>query len=108
MKAKKFKLRIADHPYYMLKGLYTIIVDPDLLITDYIGVGGLGASFVNSGLLTLVSIYILYRLKVKVTGATISTIWLMSGFALFGLPGHRPGPNGNSGHAGHKSFKNYR
>jgi len=65
-------------------GLYKIIVDPDYLITDYIGVGGLGPAFINSGLLTLVSIYILYRLKINVTGATISTVWLMSGFALFG------------------------
>lgn len=71
-------------PIKILSGLYKIILDPDYLITDYIGVGGLGAAFVNAGLLGLITIFILYRLKISVTGTTISTIWLMSGFSLFG------------------------
>lgn len=73
-----------DSPSNILEGLYSIITDPDLLISDYIGIGGMGAAFVNSGILTLITIYILYHLKINITGATISTIFLMSGFALFG------------------------
>lgn len=75
---------IVDTPQNILGGLYKIIIDPDFLITDYIGVGGIGAAFVNSGLLTLITIYVLFKLKIRVTGATISTVWLMSGFSLFG------------------------
>lgn len=75
---------IVDSPGEIFTGLYKIIIDPDFLITDYFSVGGVGATFVNSGILTLISIFILYKLKVEINGASISTIWLMSGFALFG------------------------
>lgn len=73
-----------DSPRNIAVGLYNIIKDPDFLITDYIGVGGLGAAFVNSGLLGLIAIYIFYALRINITGASISAIWLMIGFALFG------------------------
>ena len=68
----------------ILKGLYRIIVEPDFLITDYIGVGGIGAAFVNSGLLTLISIFVLYWFNINITGSAISTVWLISGFSFFG------------------------
>lgn len=73
-----------DSPLNIVKGIVKIILDPDFLITDYIGIGGIGAAFVNSGLVTLITILILYRMKIHITGASISTIWLMSGFSLFG------------------------
>jgi len=73
-----------DSPMGILQGLFNIIIEPDFLITDYFGVGGIGAAFVNSGLVTLVAVLMLYRLNIDITGAAISTIWLMSGFALFG------------------------
>jgi hypothetical protein len=75
---------LMDTPEGILRGLRQIILEPDFLITDYIGVGGLGAAFVNAGILTLAAIFILYRMEIKVTGATISTVWLMTGFGLFG------------------------
>lgn len=75
---------LVDSPLNILGGIVKIVLDPDFLITDYIGVGGMGAAFVNSGLVTLMSIFILHRLKIHITGASISTIWLMSGFSLFG------------------------
>lgn len=75
---------LMDSPQRIFQGLRQIIVEPDFLITDYIGVGGLGATFVNAGLLTLMSVLLLYKLDIKVTGATISTVWIMAGFGLFG------------------------
>ncbi|WP_243183260.1 DUF1576 domain-containing protein [Anaerosolibacter carboniphilus] len=75
---------LMDTPEGILRGLQQIILEPDFLITDYIGVGGLGAAFVNAGILTLLAIFILYKMEIKVTGATISTVWLMTGFGLFG------------------------
>jgi hypothetical protein len=39
-------------PQEIALGLQKIITSPDTLITDYIGVGGLGATLVNSGTLT--------------------------------------------------------
>lgn len=75
---------LVDSPLNIVRGIVEIILDPDFLITDYIGIGGMGAAFVNSGLVTLLSIFILYRRKIQITGSSISTIWLMSGFSFFG------------------------
>jgi hypothetical protein len=75
---------IMDSPSAILKGLYQIIVEPDFLITDYIIVGGMGASFVNCGLLMLVTLFILYLLKEDISGISVAAIYLMGGFGLFG------------------------
>ncbi len=55
-----------------------------MLITDYIFIGGIGAAFVNSGLITLAVLFMLHRYKVELIGASISSVWIVSGFALFG------------------------
>ena len=68
----------------ILAGLREIIIMPDLLITDYVALGGPGAALVNAGLLTLVSIAIIYYLKMEITGATVTSVFLMMGFSLFG------------------------
>lgn len=75
---------LMDSPSEIIKGLLTIIRTPDVLITDYIALVGMGATFVNAGLLTLISIYILYRLEINISGVSIAAIFLMTGFALFG------------------------
>lgn len=75
---------LVDTPKAIFEGIYNILTQPDTLITDYIGVGGMGAAFVNSGLLTLIFIYMLYRLKINFNGATIASLFLIAGFALFG------------------------
>lgn len=68
----------------ILSGLWRIIVEPDYLITDYIDVGGVGAAFMNSGLLVILFTGILVVLKVRVRGISIASIFTVSGFALFG------------------------
>ena len=68
----------------IVHGLYRIIVEPDLLITDYIAIGGAGAAFINASLLTLVCIGIVYFLGMDMDGHTITSIFLMMGFSLFG------------------------
>lgn len=75
---------LVDQPGNIIRGLYRIVVHPDVLITDYIALGGIGACFVNSGLLTLAVILMLYLLKMNLTGRSIIAIFLISGFALFG------------------------
>lgn len=68
----------------IIKGLYTIFTEPDFLITDYIALGGIGAAFVNAGLLTLICVAIIYFQKLELCGTTIACIFLMMGFSLFG------------------------
>ena len=73
-----------EPPDRILSGLRAIVTMEDVLITDYIAVAGLGAAFVNAGLVTLISVAILWLLDDTPNGATMVTIGLMSGFALFG------------------------
>lgn len=65
-------------------GIVEIIREPDFLITDYFVIGGVGASFVNAGVLTLICIGIMYALDMNFDGHTITSTCLMFGFSLFG------------------------
>lgn len=71
-------------PPEVLSGLSVIFTMEDVLITDYIAVAGVGAAFVNAGLVTLISVGILWMWDESPNGATMVTVGLMSGFSLFG------------------------
>ena len=68
----------------ILPGLWTLIKEPDFLITDYFLVGGIGTSFINAGLLMLLCIWTIYFLDMEMDGHTITSSCLMFGFSLFG------------------------
>jgi hypothetical protein len=65
-------------------GLMNIIRSKSVLLTDYIAVGGLGATLVNSAIAGASSVLMLMRMKIKPNGATIMAMWLTTGFAFFG------------------------
>lgn len=71
-------------PASILSGLRQIIIDEDVLITDYIATAGMGAAFVNSGLVTLCAVLLLHLTGDPPNGYTLVTIGLMAGFSLFG------------------------
>ena len=71
-------------PETILPGLVHIFQEPDFLITDYFVVGGIGSAFLNAGVLTLASIWIVYGLGMEMDGHTITSACLMFGFSLFG------------------------
>ena len=52
---------ILDDPSNILPGLWKIMITEDALITDYMEIAGVGAAFVNSALVTLISIGILHQ-----------------------------------------------
>ena len=68
----------------LFRGLLKIIVHRDVLLTDYIQVGGLGAALLNSSLLTLINILFLWKLGFNIGGFQISAIFTIAGFACFG------------------------
>ncbi|TRU45793.1 MAG: DUF1576 domain-containing protein [Microcystis aeruginosa Ma_QC_Ch_20071001_S25D] len=75
---------LMSSPGEILNGLIEIITTRDALITDYIGVGGIGAAFVNAGLLTCLAC-LLYRItQASISGASIASLFLLLGFSLFG------------------------
>jgi hypothetical protein len=65
-------------------GLWTIATSPGALISDYIGLANMGAAFVNSGLVTLLFIALLFYMKQKLNGVYIAALFTIAGFALFG------------------------
>lgn len=71
-------------PAEILPGLIRIVLTEDALITDYVFVSGPGPAFINSALVTLVSVLILRGSRVPCNGMTLVVIGLMSGFSLFG------------------------
>lgn len=68
----------------ILEGILTIIAEPDVLITDYVEIGGPGAALVNASLVTYVCLEIIYLLDMEITGTTLTSLCLMMGFSLFG------------------------
>ncbi|WP_459832182.1 DUF1576 domain-containing protein [Clostridium carnis] len=73
-----------DSPKEIFNGLKSIIFTPDILITDYFEVGGIGATLVNAALTSSISILILVCIGIKPNGSTIMALWLMTGFSFFG------------------------
>lgn len=75
---------IVDSPKDIMVGLYKIIVYPDILLTDYLAVGGVGATFLNVGLVTLVSILIVYVCNMSLSGPLIAALLTVAGFSFIG------------------------
>ncbi|MBD5148456.1 MAG: DUF1576 domain-containing protein [Oscillibacter sp.] len=73
-----------DGPASILRGMIRIVTMQDLLITDYVLIGGVGAALVNSGLLMMISICIIKFSGDPYNGFTIAEMGLMAGFAMFG------------------------
>ena len=79
-----FAALLLDSPRTVLEGLARILTSRDTLITDYMGVGGIGAALLNAGLLTLVALAFYWRSGAVLGGASVACLFLVLGFALFG------------------------
>ncbi len=68
----------------IIQGMKDIIISPSTLVSDYMVVGNLGAAFLNSGLIMIITIVLTIYNKINLTGPVISSIFMLGGFALFG------------------------
>jgi hypothetical protein len=75
---------LVSTPAEIGQGLLKILTSRDTLLTDYIGLGGMGAAFANAGLLTLCACFVYYKSGAKVGGPAVAALFLVLGFALFG------------------------
>ncbi len=75
---------LLDSPQSLIKGQYEIIIAPDILLTDYIAVGGIGAAFLNAGLMGLINTLLLYMLKIPMNGLAMASIYTVIGFSFIG------------------------
>ena len=75
---------LIDGPATVLRGLGAILTSRDTLLTDYMGLGGIGAALVNAGLLMLLAMVIYWRSGAAIGGPAIACLFLVLGFGLFG------------------------
>lgn len=73
-----------NSPKAILAGFSRIIQSTNILITDYVALGGTGAAFVNAGLLMLLSVVLLKAQRAPFRGITVVGVFLMGSFGLFG------------------------
>lgn len=65
-------------------GLYNIIVSPTILVTDFLKVGGIGATLINAAFVGIINVYLIHRYRLKVNGVLIAAFFTVMGFAFFG------------------------
>ena len=71
-------------PGELLRGLVTIALTRDALVTDYFELAGFGAAFFNAGMILSLAILLIRLLKLPFTGLTMAVLFIIAGFALFG------------------------
>ncbi len=68
----------------LANGLMNILASPTILITDFLVIGGIGASFVNAAIIGFVNLYLLKYYKLRINGLLIAAFMTVIGFAFFG------------------------
>lgn len=75
---------IADTPEEIFNGYLEILKSPSILITDYVSVGGLGATLFNAGSILWINLLLINLLRVKVDGPVFAGLMAIVGFSFFG------------------------
>ncbi len=73
-----------NSPYEIWKGSLIILSSPANLTTDYFALANRGATFMNAGLMTLMSLFLVKKNQVQVTGGLVAAIFTVAGFSFFG------------------------
>jgi len=69
----------------LIPGFITINTRPSQFTMDYFVLGGLGATFLNCGMVGLACVAVLFLSKANCTGVTVAAYWLNVGFSPFGM-----------------------
>lgn len=75
---------VFDSPATIARGFWKIVTCRGVLITDYMAVGGIGATLLNAALVSTLGVGMLFVTRAKPNGSTIMALWLSTSFALFG------------------------
>lgn len=80
-----FILSFCFEPFLeVFKGYGRIITSSSILLTDYVYVGGIGATLFNVATILLFNLVMLKLLKIKISGPVYCGILLITGFSFFG------------------------
>jgi len=71
-------------PQEVARGLSVLLISPNILVTDYIEVAGLGATLVNVGTMGLIAVAVLVLARHRPYGLDLGVLGLVTGFAFFG------------------------
>lgn len=84
-------LVVAAFSFYVFKlgedvlyGFMRILTSPTVLITDFLVIGGIGATFLNATLIFIFNFTLMKLLKVEMTGIVIASFFTVFGFSFFG------------------------
>jgi len=75
---------VLDTPGNIWEGLWRIAFSRSILISDYIEIGGIGATLVNAAIVGTFSVAMMLINGIRPNGAIIMALWLSTGFAFFG------------------------
>ena len=73
-----------NSPQEIWAGSIVILTSSANLLTDYFQLANIGATFLNVGLMTFLSLAIVRFNKVKITGSVMAAIFTVAGFSFFG------------------------
>ena len=65
-------------------GLKNIVTSPSTLITDFLVIGGLGATFLNAFSLFIFNFTLVKSFRVKISGLVLAAFFTVFGFSFFG------------------------
>ncbi|MDE6583901.1 MAG: DUF1576 domain-containing protein [Anaeroplasmataceae bacterium] len=68
----------------VFEGYYKIMISPSILLTDYVYIAGLGATFFNVSTILLVNLLLLHFLKIRMNGPIFAGMVMIAGFSFFG------------------------
>ncbi len=68
----------------VFRGLWTIVISRDALITDYFGLAGYGAALMNAVLVMAMGLGLLHQEEFKFTGLTMAAVFINVGDGLWG------------------------
>lgn len=75
---------LLEAPAVLLSGMGRILVEPGILITDYMLIAGPGAAFLNSGLLLAAGLVLVRGNRIALSGPVIAALLTLCGFSFFG------------------------
>lgn len=75
---------IVDSPKEIFSGYRDILLSPSILVTDYLSVGGLGATLFNVATILLLNLLLINLLDIRITGPVFAGLFIIMGFSFFG------------------------
>ncbi len=68
----------------LFKELFNIVSTKDILLTDYLEISGLQATFLNASLVGLLAAFFIYKFDIEIDGLTVAAVYTVIGFSFIG------------------------